>query len=366
MGKRIRSDQLAYRVGTSDKVYNLALDEAAGRYTVSAEWGRRGSLLRVDSKYVGPDRSAAEEVYEQIRKEKLAKGYSSGTPDGTPPPVPAGAAGQAAWLPTDLDEAEAQRLLKDRAWVMQEKADGIHVMVREQSGLVTAYNRRGEPYGLPEAIALQFCAPALPCLIDGEWLQRARRYVAYDILEAGDMDLRKMGYAERFKRLVPMVRAMGGGSVGLIRSADTPGAKVALLAALRGERAEGVIFKHRDAPYVSGRPPHGGFMRRWKFRERADVIVRRRPGDSKRSFDMFAMGQTGPVEIGSVSAHTFYGELKPGEALIAEVSYLYASDESRLIQPSIVRLRTDKRPEECRVDQLKVGKRFEDGHEVGA
>jgi hypothetical protein len=90
------------------------------------------------------------------------------------------------------------------------------------------------------------------------------------------------------------------------------------------------------------------------------VIVRRRKGDLKRSFDVYMMDCETAVYVGSTSTHTWYDEIKPDEAAIAEVNYLYASEDRRLIQPQLQRLRDDKEIEGCVSGHLVIGKKFQD------
>jgi ATP-dependent DNA ligase len=64
-------------------------------------------------------------------------------------------------------------------------------------------------------------------------------------------------------------------------------------------------------------------------------------------------------EVGKVFAGTTNQSRKQidelissGERPVAEVQYLYATDDDILFQPVFVQLRDDKDPEECTLDQL--------------
>src|SRR6266481_5709390 len=63
--------------GTSDKVYHLALEQNGKGFTVTAQYGRRGSALAVDTKTkngaVGYDE--ARKIFDRVLREKKAKGY---------------------------------------------------------------------------------------------------------------------------------------------------------------------------------------------------------------------------------------------------------------------------------------------------
>lgn len=103
-------------------------------------------------------------------------------------------------------------------------------------------------------------------------------------------------------------------------------------------------------------------MRRLKFLKSLTCIVQRRRTDDKASFEMFVFDKDKkPVNIGQVSAQQFFLMIEPGEAKIAEVSYLYATPGNKLTQPRLVRpvpWRDDKSAEECTLDQLIRGGRF--------
>lgn len=76
---------LYYREGSSDKVYQCAIEPAgAGRFAVTFAYGRRGSTLNTGTKTSNPvDYDEAKRIYDKLVKEKTAKGYTPGA-DGTP------------------------------------------------------------------------------------------------------------------------------------------------------------------------------------------------------------------------------------------------------------------------------------------
>ena len=263
------------------------------------------------------------------------------------------------WLPTDTSSGEAESLLTDPRWALQEKCDGIHVVLERVASGLAATNRRGEPRAVNGILIKPLEPLPIGTMLDGEWLHSGS-YVAFDVLRVGEMDLRPNRYEVRYAVLEDLFRRaiLPVREIELVRHAvDRPG-KDALIDTLRRESAEGVIFKYLDAPYTQGRPIEGGTMRRWKWRKRADVLVGRRPDDTTRSFEMFAFGNGELVNLGSVSAHRFYDALPPQAVAIGEVEYLYASPTMKLVQPTLLRWRPDKKKEDCTVDQLEIGGRF--------
>ena len=72
----IDADYLHCTRGSSDKVYELFLDETdEGIYVVRANYGRRGSVLKPVEKYRGRSGAEARAIYHDVYNEKLAKGY---------------------------------------------------------------------------------------------------------------------------------------------------------------------------------------------------------------------------------------------------------------------------------------------------
>ena len=99
----IKSVQLFFQEGSSDKVYNAKLVEDAGAYTVQVEWGRRGSKLSEGNKCVRVNRAAAEREFDKCVREKRSKGYEEVGAGKGPAPVapPAGhGSGQVSGLTT--------------------------------------------------------------------------------------------------------------------------------------------------------------------------------------------------------------------------------------------------------------------------
>src|SRR5947209_2600830 len=75
---------LYYREGSSDKVYQAAIEEADGGFVVSFAFGRRGTTLQTGTKTQSPvPFEKARSIFDGLIKSKLAKGYTPGE-DGSP------------------------------------------------------------------------------------------------------------------------------------------------------------------------------------------------------------------------------------------------------------------------------------------
>src|SRR4051812_37657666 len=127
----VKSVQLFFQEGTSDKIYTAAIVEDGGAYTVQVAWGRRGSKLAEGSKAVKVSRAKAEATFDRLVREKRGKGYEeigAGVgPAAVAPPVGQGSGskagagtkravvGHAAQLLTALDDGELDRFMADDA-----------------------------------------------------------------------------------------------------------------------------------------------------------------------------------------------------------------------------------------------------------
>jgi predicted DNA-binding WGR domain protein len=114
--KLIRQISLAFRQGSSDKVYDVDLCEVApGRFVVNFRFGRRGASLQEGSKTALPvSRAEADRIFDRLVAEKKSKGYQE-SPSGvavvatgtsSPPPT--------AEPPGDARDARLLALLQDR------------------------------------------------------------------------------------------------------------------------------------------------------------------------------------------------------------------------------------------------------------
>jgi predicted DNA-binding WGR domain protein len=86
MSTILKSEYLYNDNDNHDKVYNVTLKEVEGQITtgtvidfvVTAEYGRRGSVLKTITKYDGISYGKAKEIYTSLIAEKIAKGYNKG------------------------------------------------------------------------------------------------------------------------------------------------------------------------------------------------------------------------------------------------------------------------------------------------
>ena len=137
---------LYYREGSSDKVYQAAIEPQGELFVVNFAYGRKGSTMNTGTKTQVPvDYDTAKTIYDKLVREKMAKGYTEG-PDGTPyqnTPKEDHVTGILPQLLNPIDEQEVKRLLKDPSWCAQEKFDGRRVLVRKAGAEIHGINRKG-------------------------------------------------------------------------------------------------------------------------------------------------------------------------------------------------------------------------------
>ena len=371
---KIKTVKLFFQEGSSDKLYHATLWEEGGLYTVEVEWGKRGSPLNRGNKAIKVTLAVAEKTIEKLLREKTNKGYEQITeevaPQAVAPPVGQGSGSkvagaarkklpQAAQLLNAIEDEELEAFLNDPAIIAQQKLDGVRILAHLQDE-VLATNRTGHLTELHLEISQALQSFPKGSVLDGEVVssEAGPLYWLFDILQHGQEDLRGLGYAARHRRLLTTASALPKGRFGVVPMAESAAEKRELLAKLREDRAEGIVFKKREAAYQPGRPSSGGDQRKYKFIKGADVFITANAGNA---YQMAVYDEGGVLrEVGKVFAGTtnesrrqLDAQLAAGERPVAEVRYLYATDDNLLYQPTFVQLRDDKDPEECLFSQLK-------------
>ncbi len=362
----IKSVQLFFQEGNSDKVYNAKLVDDAGAYTVQVEWGRRGSKLSEGNKCVRVSRALAEREFDKCVREKRSKGYEEvGAGKGPAPVAPpvgqgsgskAGAGtkrakvGHAAQLLTAIGDDELDRFMGDDTMIAQQKIDGVRVLVTVGKTLV-ATNRDGQPTQMAGASLGGLAYLPKDTIVDGEVIGNA--FWLFDVLQLAGDDVRDRGYLERWQILDDELEPALTGDARILPLARGAKKKRTLHDRLRAAGAEGMVFKHRDAPYTSGR---GTTQRKYKFIKSADVIVVENAGNAYKMavYDGRSLFVCGHVFAGTTNASRkdLDARLGRGEKPVCEVRYLYATDDHQLFQPVFVGVRDDKIAKACLRSQL--------------
>ena len=362
----IKTIELFFQEGASDKVYNAEILEDGGRFTVAVAWGRRGATLNTGSKAVKVSRADADKMFDKLVREKRGKGYEERTTEHQPaaiaPPEGTGSGsrvtgkrakvGHAAQLLTAIDdESELDTFLTDDSMLAQQKLDGIRVLVHVTEDGLVATQRDGKVTQLAGNALGGLAYLPHGTIIDGEILGNA--YWLFDVLQLAGDDVRDRGYRERWDILANELEPALTDEVRVLQIATGKKQKRALHDKLRKANAEGLVFKDREAPYTSGR---NTTQRKFKFIKSADVMIVENVGNAYRMcvWDGRALFDCGNVFAGTTNASRkdLDARLARRDKPVAEVKYLYATKDHQLFQPVFVGVREDKLGNACLRDQL--------------
>ena len=379
MSKVVREVRLFFQEGSSDKVYHAFIVEAlhglgaAGApgtpavYDVLVEWGRRGAGLNSGKKAVGVTLAAATKELDKLVREKTNKGYQEITasvqPAAVAPPAGQGSGalasvrkvvGPKAQLLNPIEPHEVEGFILDDDWLAQQKLDGKRVLAIVDGDRVLAVNRNGQETTAPADLLEGVSMLEDGTVVDGEVVEGA--FWLFDVLKVGGKDVTSWPYAKRHALLAEELEPGLSGDVKVLPVVAGAKGKRDLIARMTAQSAEGVVFKDRRAPYTAGRPSSGGTQRKHKLLKSADVAIVMNAGNA---YLMVVYANKKPIEIGKVFAGTTNESRKSIDDLlakgvmpVAEVQYLYATDDDKLFQPVFVRLRDDKKPFECLHGQL--------------
>jgi bifunctional non-homologous end joining protein LigD len=340
---------LYYHEGSSDKIYQVQIEEAGDRYVVNFAYGRRGSTLSIGTKTNVPvDLDSAQRIFDKLVKEKKAKGYTEGA-NGTPylnsPQTPSGLLPQ---LLNPIEENELQNYIQDDNWCAQEKFDGRRMLIQKQGDVILGINKKGNTIGLPLPVFEAVKLIKADVVIDGESIGDAVH--AFDLLELDGEDLRVWPYRKRLAELMNVLFKVQQRTIKLVDTAFKTEQKQIMLAELRKGKREGIVFKLQSAPYTPGRPNSGGSQLKHKFVATLSAVVAKI--NQCRSVEIRLLDNEGWQIAGNVTIPT--NQAIPTVGDVVEVQYLYAHRESGVLyQPVYKGKRDDVDQEECLRSQLK-------------
>ena len=342
---------LFFKQGSSDKTYQASIVPKDGGFVVQFQYGRRGSALASGSKTQAPvPYDQAKKIYDQLIASKVAKGYQSGE-DGVPyqhTDQANRATGIHCMLLNPVDDDQVEKLLADPAWWLQEKHDGRRLLVRKMGEIITGINRLGLTVALPQTLVEDAANCAEDFILDGEAIGDTLH--AFDVLLIGDDEIGGCRYGERYLRLMNLLGSFQHRNIQLVETAFLPKHKTERFHELKSRNAEGVVFRHTNAPYIAGRPASGGQNLKHKFVETASFIVGK--VNAKRSVSLLLFDGDKIKSAGNVSIPPSHEV--PAAGQVIECRFLYAFRESGAIyQPVYLGSRDDITPEECTTAQLK-------------
>jgi bifunctional non-homologous end joining protein LigD len=274
--ENIMQTTLYYREGSSDKVYQVAIEPKDSQFVVNFAYGRRGTTLQTGTKTSTPvDHATAVKVFEKLVRAKQAKGYTQGE-EGTPyQHSDKQVSGIQCQLLSPIEEGEAKLLLKDTRHAAQEKYDGKRMLLLKLGSAVSGVNRKGFIIGVPAPLVEGAIRLPGDFIVDGEAV--GNRLFVFDLLSVRGENLTRLPYQERFFALIHLLSTDSSHDpaqpIQLAPNATTPEAKARLWEELKEQKKEGIVFKRLDAPYTPGRPSSGGPQLKHKFYATLSAVV---------------------------------------------------------------------------------------------
>ena len=340
---------LYYREGSSDKIYQAAIEEANGGFVVTFAFGRRGATLQTGTKTSSPvPYQKAKAIFVKLVASKLANGYTPGA-EGTPyahTDREERDTGLRPQLLNPIAEEQVAEILADKDYWLQEKVDGKRIMLRKEADVIVGINRKGLTVGLPESVFRAGEAYAESFVVDGECVGDTLH--VFDLLALDRDSLAARPYCERLRRLQEFLSFPNSNLV-LVETARTTAEKARRFGELKTSRKEGVVFKRHDAPSTADRPASGGSWLKHKFTATGSFIVSRI--NAVRSIGLEVCDGKSRVAVGNVTVPI--NRPVPTVGAVVEVCYLYAYEGGSLFQPVLIDVRDDIIAGECTVNQLK-------------
>jgi ATP-dependent DNA ligase len=261
-----------------------------------------------------------------------------------------------AMLANSIDPKRLLDFAADDKWWFQQKVDGVRTLIVCNDGDVRPYNRNGAlltkevPFPVLKALS-PFRGQNV--VLDGELVEGV--LWVFDLPAFGTTVSLRSSYEDRLEALELIVPALNAPDIRLLSTARTFDEKLMLAKDVLAAGLEGIIVRDKTAPYVPGlRAPT---ILKAKFTKHVDAVVMAVNLDGKQNMRLGAYDSAGRlVSIGECTGLSGDGpEICEKELVgaVVEVRYLSVYHQ-RLYQPNMPRLRTDKAPEECTLDQLKT------------
>jgi bifunctional non-homologous end joining protein LigD len=377
-----RNITLYKREGSADKVYSLEMKGAAdGLWDVTFRNARRGQPLKLAKSLPGLALVVANQQFDKQLKAKKADGYTEDQAGQayTSSEFAGRASGLVPQLPKPIDRDQAQALLHDDAWALQEKANGENRMLIKTGEQLRGANKKGLFVDIPFQWTSE-CALLPDFEMAGEHV--GDQYFAFDLLSMQGVDLRSRPFEERYAALEGLLKACHDGqhwssfmdapmeasggeyeasvahlreweakapeersSFKLLRAHFGP-AKAKELARLEASNREGGVFKHLPSPYTPG---YSDAILKFKFNESSACVVLAH--NMQRSVQIGIIGEGGQmVPVGNVTIPA--NKAIPDVGAVAEVEYLYYNPGGAFEQPVFLRVRNDMDAAEALLSQV--------------
>ena len=250
-----------------------------------------------------------------------------------------------AQLATEVPMMQSPKYVEDDGYAVEPKLDGHRLLlVGTGDSEVVALGRSGGPYGHQIPKPLKRLRLPQGWTVDGEMVDKV--LWVFDLIPDGREALT---LTARRNLAAALVHYLDSPSMRLVIQARGVENKTELIRQIIETKREGFIIKRLDAPYTPGR---SASWMKVKLVSTIDAVVLDVRDDGKESVRLGVYSKGKMIDVGRTSI-VGKGKIAPGDVL--ELRYLYATDRSRprLVQPRVMRRRTDKTATECTADQLK-------------
>jgi ATP-dependent DNA ligase len=238
-----------------------------------------------------------------------------------------------------IDDKQMAKLIASPDWGLSQKADGRRVIVHVEGSKVWAISRGDHPAKLPANVIKTLSQLGSSVVLDGELFTVKKALVIFDLLAMDGQDLREESFWNRqllLETLMPPAKFDVYSPVSPLPVIWDPKMKKVAVEIFHKQGAEGVVFKHKNARYVAGRPAATAEWYRRKWTVNCTVEVTRQDPTKKAVF--YRYRDTG--EIGSITMYSNKPMAAPNQLL--SVKYLYADPVSKaLVQPIYQYIRKD-------------------------
>jgi bifunctional non-homologous end joining protein LigD len=227
--------------------------------------------------------------------------------------------------PTPINAEQMERLLKDRNWGLQQKANGENRLVRSNNGAFDGGNKKGQMCPLPMQWTQEF-ANLGNFVANGEHVA-GDKFMAFDLLEKDGVDLRSRPQKERYEMLEALLAGKEtlAPSFKILTCYYEEADKRALLAHVKEHRLEGVVTKLASAPYGEGKGPDS---LKYVLNETATCIVTGH--NQQQSIQVGLLNDKGEIEpCGNVTC----GKVKPAIDSHVDVQYMYRNKSGAFYIP---------------------------------
>lgn len=245
-------------------------------------------------------------------------------------------------------------------WALELKVDGERLAATTAAGPV-GYNRDGRITKVPTPILRALSAlDGYDLTLDGERV--GDTWVVFDLPEFAGVVEQATPWCDRRAALEALFAIWDPdpAAVRLMPVALTIDEKAAMISRTLAGRGEGLMAKRVDSPYKEYKGgPRGGAWLKIKKQHTVDCVVdwvsdpTTGTGRWNMGLQVYRDGEL--VDVGEVGRLTGDGmNAEPGS--VVEVRVLYTTENGRLYQPTMPKLRHDKRPEECTWDQMEAAR----------